>query len=107
VIVWLVALSRPVEILVVASNVPVVNPVDKTKVLAETLVARKVEVVILAVPRFAVEMLVDASNEPAFNPFVTVNVLIVALVNVALEAPREAVVKLVVAIRVPVVKLGI
>jgi hypothetical protein len=104
--VWLVALSIPVEILVVASKVLVVNPVDKTNVLAETLVALKVEVVILAVPRLAVEMLVEASKEPAVIPPLTVKVPILAVVMVAFVAPREGAVKLVVAIRVPVVKLG-
>lgn len=91
----------------VASKVPVVNPVDKTIVLPEALVKRKVEVVIFAVPRLAVEILVLESNEPAFIPELTVSVPILAVVNVAFDAPKEAVVILVVATSVPVVRLGI
>jgi hypothetical protein len=94
-------------ILPVASKVPVVRPVDKTMVLPEALVKRKEDVVKLAVPRLAVEILVLERRDPAFIPLLTVSVLIVAVVKVALDAPKEAVVILVLAIRVPVVRLGI
>jgi hypothetical protein len=76
-------------------------------VLPEALVKRKVDVVILLAPKAAVEILVLESNDPAFNPELTVSVPILAVVKVALDAPRDAVVILVVATRVPVVRLGI
>lgn len=94
-------------ILPVASKVPVVRPVDKTMVLPEALVKCKEEVVKLAVPRLAVEILVLERSDPAFIPLLTVRVLIVAVVKVAFDAPKEEVVILVLAIRVPVVTLGI